>query len=64
MTRNVLYSANFGGNTHETVDKINRFIPELIDHIMAMEVGASHYTIVVFRAPEALLAAAKARVNF
>lgn len=56
----MLYSMNLSGNVHQASDAINTRFPELVDHVFQIEFNGGNHSVVVFRAPAALISAMKA----
>jgi hypothetical protein len=57
---NVLHTMTLGGNVHESAQMINKRLPELIDHVVAIEFNGGLYSTVIFRAPASLIGKLKA----
>lgn len=57
---NMLLTMNLSGNVHGACDWINERLPELVDALVSIEYTGGHYSVVVFRAPAALITRLKA----
>ncbi len=50
-----LVSLNTGGNVHQSVDYINKSLPELIDGVISIEFNGGNHSVVLIRADEQLI---------